>query len=84
MIHKQYSIECVIDKNKKLYGSRLESGEIVLSPGEGLQQAEIVLIINRNYYEEIRQIVKEKDDSIGIMNMDIYLLSEFLVEECLE
>lgn len=62
----------------------METGEVIYGPKAGLEMAEVVLVANKNYYEEIRRVVKEKNENIRLVNMDIYLLSEFSAEECLE
>lgn len=81
---RKYPVEAVIDKNERIAGQVLETGQVILQPDDGLKNAEVVLIINKNYYAEIKNIVKNKNSSIEVVNMDIYLLSEFSVEECLE
>lgn len=83
-IDKQCSIECVIDKNEKLAGKVLETGQIIMVPDNGLELVEIVLIMNKNYYKEIKNIIKRKDGNIKVINMDVYLLCDFTVEDCLE
>ncbi|HBI60192.1 MAG TPA: hypothetical protein DDY31_03100 [Lachnospiraceae bacterium] len=83
-LSRKYPVEAVIDKNERIAGQVLETGQVILQPDDGLKNAEVVLIINKNYYGEIKKIVKEKDSRIKIINMDIYLLSEFSLEECLE
>lgn len=78
------AVDCVIDKQEALEGKCMETGEVIYGPKAGLEMAEVVLVANKNYYEEIRRVVKEKNENIRLVNMDIYLLSEFSAEECLE
>ena len=78
------TVDCVIDKQEALEGKCMETGEVIYGPKAGLEMAEVVLVANKNYYEEIRRVVKEKNENIRLVNMDIYLLSEFSAEECLE
>lgn len=74
----------VIDKQEALEGKYMETGEVIYGPKAGLEMAEVVLVVNKNYYEEIKRVVKKTNENISIVNLDIYLLSEFSVEECLE
>lgn len=77
-------VSFVIDKNEKLAGTILETGQLILLPDKGLIYAEIVLVINKNYYEEIKHTVKKINSKVKVINMDIYLLSEFTLDECIE
>ena len=43
-----------------------------------------MLIINKNYYESIKRTIKEINNEVKVINLDIYLLSEFTLEECIE
>ncbi|MCI8377482.1 MAG: glycosyltransferase [Lachnospiraceae bacterium] len=83
VLDKRY-IKYVVDKSEKLAGNLMQTGEIILLPDDGLEQADVVLIANKNYYRQIKNIVKDKNSSIKIINIDIYLLSGFSVEQCME
>lgn len=84
VLKERDSIKYVIDKNEKLSGTKLETGQTVLQPAEGLEETDCVLVINKNYYPEIKQIVKKSKNDIKLLNMDLYLMFDFSLEQCLE
>lgn len=80
----QYDICCVIDNNPGLEGQMLDSRWEITVPEKGLQQAEYILVINKNYYGSIKEKIKEINSRARIINMDVYLLSGFTLDVCIE
>lgn len=77
-------VRSVFDKNSKIHGMILDSKQIV----EGFENCEesidLVLVINMNYYLDIRDEVKKKDNRIQLLNVDGYLKNDFRLEEWIE
>lgn len=77
-------VDIVLDRNPKLIGTKLETGQPVVSPKEGLSEAEVVLIPNKNHYASICESIKESGMKVMIVNLDIYFLFDLSPENCLE
>lgn len=77
------NIDCVIDKNEKIQNTKLETGHRVLRPEAGLQEVEYVIVSNKNHYPGIKLEVKKTNSMIKVINLDLYLLFDMAIEECM-
>ena len=84
VLENKDAVSLVIDKNVKLTGTILDSGQAIVSPEEGVAKVDYILIINKNYYEGIKKEAKLRNKDVKVINMDLYLLFEFDVDECIE
>lgn len=79
-------ISYVVDKNKKLRNTILETGNQVVLPEDALKDGDLVLITNQSFYAEIRDEIKERFPKVKIFNVYMYLLmaEEFPIEAFVE
>lgn len=78
---KSENIDCVVDKNEKIQNIKLETGHFVYEPKKGLEEAEYVIVSNKNYYPGIKLEVKKINPLIRVINLELYLLFDMSIEE---
>lgn len=71
VIHElQVELSYIIDKNEKLHGQVLESGEMIESYDNICDIIDVVMVVNRNYYSSIEREIRGKNENIIICNLE--------------
>jgi glycosyltransferase involved in cell wall biosynthesis len=76
------NISLVIDLDSRLQGTVLKTGHRIVDYQDAIDKIDIILIINHNYYGDIRQMVI--GNKVRLFDLDSYLMNEFEIEEWLE
>lgn len=77
-------VKCVFDSNRKVHGTFLDTGHVVKDFEECEKEITLILIINRNYYLDIRETIHKKSATIKLMNVDDYLKNNIELSEWIE
>ncbi|MCM1157856.1 MAG: glycosyltransferase [Bacteroidales bacterium] len=67
-------IEYIIDKNKKIQGTVLETGEIIEGFENINDKIDVIIVVNRNYFSAIETEIKEVTSQIDICNLEAELM----------
>ncbi len=62
--------EYILDKNKALQGTVLETGETIKGYEDVCNSVDVVIVVNRNYFSAIEAEIRERNAAIEICNLD--------------
>ncbi len=66
-------IRYVIDGNPKREGEQLPTGHVISSFSSTMQQIDVILVINKNFYGDVYYKVNAVDN-LFVVNLDLYLI----------
>ncbi|NLG04003.1 MAG: glycosyltransferase family 2 protein [Clostridia bacterium] len=71
-------IEAVIDKNETKWGTYTDTGHKVYSYGEICTKIDVILVMNRFYFNSIRREVHQVNREVELVDMDMYIIRSLL------
>lgn len=67
-------IQCVIDKNEKKRNTLMDTGHIIQGLEDAADKLDIILVMNKHYFESVKYEVKNTRENIRLLNLDMYFL----------
>lgn len=67
-------IDFIMDKNKNKWGTKIESGHAIYSFEEKGNETDVILVMNRMYFNSIRREVLQKNKRIKLVNLDMFIM----------
>lgn len=69
-------IQYVIDSNQKIHNQVLATGHIVRGLSDVIEDIDLILVVNMNYFQEIEDEVRTKNKKIIVFNLDLFIRFE--------
>lgn len=79
-------IYCVIDGNMQKWNSHMRTGHIIKALDDVAEDVDVIIVMNKYYYESVKQEIKVKRKSVKVINLDMYLLmkDDYFLEDFIE